>query len=396
MDVIDFGLLFFPILSFLILLPYLLVQYRKYGSISMVRSFLFYSFILYASIAFFMVCLPLPSRAAVAAGAGVQPNWLPFALFRNFSAGSGIVWGDRSTYLHALLSGFTLQYVFNVLLLLPLGIYLRYYFRCSFAKTLAITLCTTLFFELSQFTGLFGLYAKPYRCADVDDLICNTLGGVLGYCMAGPLMRLLPSMDKLIDGTYKRGAHISALRRLLALCADMMILVALFSAVMGLSGATALLRRAFGEYVRFAFAGAFCGLCFLYFTLFTWLMRGQTPGKMLLRFRIATVPRDPAEAPVRAAFGRVALRYGLLYGGAALILGGFSVARYGAMHGYLTLDLYNSAKSAVAALLLLLLVGGTILNRFSFKWDYLWGLLTRTGPQNTVRRPRRRERRENA
>jgi glycopeptide antibiotics resistance protein len=43
----------------------------------------------------------------------------------------------------------------------------------------------SLFYETSQLTALFGIYPGPYRFADVEDLICNTLGGAAGWQIAG-------------------------------------------------------------------------------------------------------------------------------------------------------------------------------------------------------------------
>lgn len=43
----------------------------------------------------------------------------------------------------------------------------------------------SLFYETSQLTALFGIYPGPYLLADVEDLICNTLGGAAGWQTAG-------------------------------------------------------------------------------------------------------------------------------------------------------------------------------------------------------------------
>ena len=37
--------------------------------------------------------------------------------------------------------------------------------------------------ELTQLTGLWGLYPCPYRQFDVDDLILNTTGVALGFAV---------------------------------------------------------------------------------------------------------------------------------------------------------------------------------------------------------------------
>ena len=73
------------------------------------------------------------------------------------------------------------------MLTVPLGAYLCYLFRCRWWMALLIGMATTLLFETSQLTGLFGLYAHPYRLFDVDDLILNTAGTMLGFWLMIPL-----------------------------------------------------------------------------------------------------------------------------------------------------------------------------------------------------------------
>ena len=55
------GLETFPFIAALITLPYLIYQYRKYGSIPALHTLVVYSFVLYLLIAYFMVILPLPA-----------------------------------------------------------------------------------------------------------------------------------------------------------------------------------------------------------------------------------------------------------------------------------------------------------------------------------------------
>nr|WP_282082066.1 VanZ family protein [Bacillus cereus] len=69
----------------------------------------------------------------------------------------------------------------NMLLLFPLGIYLRYYFCYKILQTLLIISSISLFFEITQLTGVYGLYNCPYRLFDIDDIILNTGGGILGF-----------------------------------------------------------------------------------------------------------------------------------------------------------------------------------------------------------------------
>lgn len=79
---------------------------------------------------------------------------------------------------------------------IPFGMYLRYYYKCSLKKTFLFTLLLSLFFEFTQLTGLYGIYPRPYRLCDIDDLITNTLGGVLGYLIMGIVDDFLPTRDE--------------------------------------------------------------------------------------------------------------------------------------------------------------------------------------------------------
>lgn len=51
---------------------------------------------------------------------------------------------------------------------------------------------TSLLIETTQLTGIWGIYPCAYRLFDVDDLITNTLGGILGYAMGSIVTHFLP------------------------------------------------------------------------------------------------------------------------------------------------------------------------------------------------------------
>jgi len=76
----------------------------------------------------------------------------------------------------------------NVFLFIPLGMFLpvlRSKFR-SFFKTLAVGLATSAFIELMQiFT---------YRATDVNDLMTNSLGTIIGFWAGMLLIRLFPGI----------------------------------------------------------------------------------------------------------------------------------------------------------------------------------------------------------
>ena len=124
---------------------------------------------------------------AVCAGARVFP-----------AAGCGetpLVLSDARTYLPALLDRTVLQVVCNILMLLPFGMYLRYVCGLDVGRVALASLAFSAFIELGQLTGLFFVFRGSYRLCDVDDLMLNTLGGLLGGELVRALEAYLPPID---------------------------------------------------------------------------------------------------------------------------------------------------------------------------------------------------------
>ena len=72
----------------------------------------------------------------------------------------------------------------NILLFVPFGLLLPIVFRsvASFGRTLLATIVLSVGFEVYQRTAQIGK-------ADIDDVILNTLGGVIGYALYSVLKR---------------------------------------------------------------------------------------------------------------------------------------------------------------------------------------------------------------
>lgn len=56
----------------------------------------------------------------------------------------------------------------------------------------------SLFFEITQLTGIYGIYNCAYRIFDVDDLILNSTGSLFGFLVAPVILALFPSRKSLI------------------------------------------------------------------------------------------------------------------------------------------------------------------------------------------------------
>ncbi len=219
LESIKTAFLIFPFLAFLITLPYLLLQYHKYGSVPLIRSSIVYTFILYLLTAYFLVILPLPSKEEVLMMPTKIPQLIPFDFVGDFVE----AFKETSGVLSFLKSPIVYTTLFNIAITIPFGIYLRYYFKKKWYTTIIYTFLLSLYFEITQLTGLYGLYPKAYRLFDVDDLIINTLGGLIGYLITPIVTIFLPDRDKIDKLSYKRGKVVSIYRRFLAFLIDIFI-----------------------------------------------------------------------------------------------------------------------------------------------------------------------------
>lgn len=276
------GLLVFPVLAAVFTLPYAFSQYHRYGSISKFRTLIVYSFILYMLIAYFQVILPLPDRAATVGNTWRgHLNLIPFYQVWKYWHGRSLTLGALGAYL----TSFPLwQLLLNVVLTVPFGVYLRYYFKQSFRRTALYALLLSLFYELTQLSALYWIYPGPYRYADVDDLICNTLGGVLGYWVAAVFVRVLPSRETIDERSISAGRTISGTRRALAVLFDYACSLALYLFLRG----TALIfipnSPAFSVYEPFNSWSFFC----LFSLLQVLLTRGCSLGHTLCRMTLVS------------------------------------------------------------------------------------------------------------
>ena len=125
--VIITGFLVFPFVAVLFTMPYAVYQYNRHGAISKYRTLIIYSFVLYMLVAFFLVSLPLPPRASTVGNRWQDHlNLIPFKQI-------WLYWHDREfgiASFQAYLTSMSLwQLLFNILLTVPFGVYMRYYFK---------------------------------------------------------------------------------------------------------------------------------------------------------------------------------------------------------------------------------------------------------------------------
>ena len=126
---IQVAFLVFPFLAALFTIPYILYQYHKYGSVPVLRSLIVYSFILYLTNIYFLVILPLPSFEYVSQLNTPRTQLVPFQFVIDFIHNVKVS-GDPRTWLHAFASPEFYQVAYNIVMMVPFGVYLRYYFKC--------------------------------------------------------------------------------------------------------------------------------------------------------------------------------------------------------------------------------------------------------------------------
>ncbi len=299
---------FFPLIAAVIAVPLMIAHWRRYGAVQSWRSAVLYSFILYYVTAYFLVILPLPELTEdfCARFASLsRPQLSPFRFVRDIAIVFRSLGGTVDRIGALVRTRVFIQVVFNFLLLLPLGFYLRYLFRLRFISALTVIFLTTLFFEITQLTGLYGIYPCPYRIFDVDDLFVNTFGGVVGYAMVPAFRGVLPALTPRYSIVASR---VSLVRRGVAFFLDIAVASIVFAPIRPFVLSTfgpdgVILARWLVQSLVFVVAPA--------------LFRGMTPGGRVVLLRIVAARHEFAR-PLRpgwpivsapAGTGRLIVRF---------------------------------------------------------------------------------------
>ncbi|MEN1986260.1 VanZ family protein [Paenibacillus hubeiensis] len=297
---IKIAFILFGVLSFFLIIPWLVYSYRKYGYLSLWASIVAYSFTFYMLSVLFLVLLPLPdtrNTCALQSPDTVHYNLIPFNFVRDIMNSGSVVWSQPSTYVRLLTQSAFLQAAFNFLLLLPLGVYLRYFFQQKrfWKKALGFGFALSLFIETTQITGIYGIYNCPYRIFDVDDLILNSTGALFGFVIAPVLLALFPSRKSLIAKGEKmqENSLVPPLSQLLAVIIDYLLIKMSWNLTAGLFPTSG-----FAEFV-------YKTTCFfILFFVVPFIWRGNTIGTKILRFKLVHVDGEtpPWQSMLKRSF----------------------------------------------------------------------------------------------
>ncbi len=187
-----YAFAFFGALIPLFLAPWINLQYRRFGRFRGWPAVLSAAAVLYACslVAFTMFPIPDTSAPGFCEDRALNSYWqvVPLRSLADVTA-----FASTHTLLETITSGVFLQVYFNVVFFVPLGFLIAYRWRKSIWAALVISAGVSLIIESTQGTAVWGLLNCPYRLADVDDLITNTLGGLIGWGVGRWSIRVLPS-----------------------------------------------------------------------------------------------------------------------------------------------------------------------------------------------------------
>uniref|UniRef100_UPI00406CF3BD VanZ family protein n=1 Tax=Psychrobacillus sp. FSL H8-0483 TaxID=2921389 RepID=UPI00406CF3BD len=277
----------FVFIAIFLFVPWLFYTYRKYGYLTVSTTIIAFSFILYFLTALFLVLLPLPETrdtCSMQSPDTVHYSLVPFTFVKNTFENSGIVFSQPGTYALILKQPSFFQALFNFLLLLPFGVYLRYFFQSKrhWKKAFVFGFALTLFYEITQVTGIYGIYNCPYRIFDVDDLLLNSMGALVGFFLAPIFLSLFPS-KKSVQAKAEQLAEkdeIRPLAQLFAIMFDIIIINVSWSFTLGLFTTNGIYEFLYKSVLLVA----------VFFVLPS-IWSGNTLGTKFMRFRITSEGR---------------------------------------------------------------------------------------------------------
>ena len=192
--ILEFGLalIMFAGLLPLAVIPLLSKVYRKYGHLPFLPLVLAIGTGLYACGLVAFTLFPLPDVGpGFCEDRAIYEYWQPVPL-TSIGEAVQVVLADP---VGGLKSSVFLQVAFNVLLFIPLGFLLAFWARRRLWVAAVSGFGLSLLIEVTQGTALFGVYPCPYRTAEVDDIILNTTGAVVGWLIGAGVSKIWPYRD---------------------------------------------------------------------------------------------------------------------------------------------------------------------------------------------------------
>ena len=269
-----------PFASAVLTLPVLAMLYHRENRIRLTSVAVSYGCVLYLLALGCFTLYPLPQDAAAyCATHHLTPQLDPLRFI-------GDIRTDGVTAL--------LQIGMNIVFFVPLGFILGRFLRAGLARTALMGFAVSLLIETAQLTGIFHLYPCSYRLFDVDDLIWNTSGALLGYAVAALANHALPRRD-VDEGIVTEPGFV---RRCVAFCIDCAItgIVSVpCTAIVYLVG----IQFTGFRPLTFAMGVPMFLICLAVTELWIpWVRGGRTLGAGFVRMSVETRPRRGARRAV--------------------------------------------------------------------------------------------------
>src|SRR5699024_5101530 len=196
-------------LAVLAFVPFVAISYRRRGGLTFWHTLMWLAAAIYAMALWTYTLLPIPSADEVTCAA-VQ--------LRPFQFVADIFSFDTGSVRALMTNPAVLQVVLNVVLFAPLGWFVRQLAGRGVIVATLTGLAASALIEVTQITGIWGLYPCAYRVFDVDDLMMNTFGAILGSLASLLLLRRRKDLEE-VDAPRP----ITATRRLTGVLCDLLI-----------------------------------------------------------------------------------------------------------------------------------------------------------------------------
>ncbi|WP_431795953.1 VanZ family protein [Microbacterium enclense] len=198
------------VVAVLAFVPFVALSYRRRGGLSFGRSVLWAGAAVYFWAIWTYTLVPLPDNDDYrCAGRNLRPFEFVDEI-RAAVAVSGRYLTDPAV----------LQVALNVLLFVPLGFFLRVLGGRGILVAGLVGLAISGIIETTQLTGVWGVFPCAYRVFDVDDLITNTAGALLGSLVAFVVPRKHRGAAKSPDAEIPR--PVTRGRRVLGILCDVL------------------------------------------------------------------------------------------------------------------------------------------------------------------------------
>ena len=209
------------VVAVLLFIPVAAVQYRRDGRLGAGDLMVLVGAAVYGVSLWTYTLLPLPDVGDYACQQA-QTQVMAFADDIRRAAERG-GYAGLGTPSELLKNQAFLQVVLNVVLFLPFGVFVRLITHRGVVVATVLGFAVSLLIEVTQLTGVWGVYPCAYRLFDVDDLLTNTLGAFLGAVLSAPYA----ARRRRRLGTARRAlpTTVSAGRRLAGTASDVLFVV---------------------------------------------------------------------------------------------------------------------------------------------------------------------------